>query len=149
MSAESFNQISSRIVTYLIAGTISGQYQWDEVNDERHIQQCKNEVGASSRLEGKIYSIAISKSPLRVFRYRNYVPLMTSDKSLIKTQGGSVIVVPEGDSAYVLEFYDADDFTSRVRLNPTNSVSDLYDTIVKHKFSVEDFLKDLEEDKKS
>ena len=57
------------------------------------------------------------------------------------------MVVPDGEAIYVLEFYDPTDFSSRIRLNPTNSISDLYDTIVKNVFSVDDFLKDLEEDK--
>lgn len=147
MSADSFNQTSTKIVTILIAATIAKQYRWDEVTDENHVTQCRNEIGPSARLEGKIYSVEISSNFLRVFKYRNYVPLMTRDKSLIKTKDGSVLVVPDGETVYVLEFYDPVDFSSRMRLNPTNSISDLYDTIVKNVFSVDDFLKNLEEDK--
>lgn len=147
MSADSFNQVSTKVVTNLIAGTIVKQYQWIEVVDENHVSQCRNEIGPSARLEGRVYSIEIANSFLRVFRYRNYVPLMTRDKSLIKTNDGAVMVVPDGEAIYVLEFYDPTDFSSRIRLNPTNSISDLYDTIVKNVFSVDDFLKDLEEDK--
>lgn len=147
MSADSFNQSSTKIVTILIAGTIAKQYQWSEVIDENHMLQCRNEIGPSARLEGKIYFIEIANNYLRVFKYRNYVPIMTSDKSLIKTNDGAVMVVPDGEAIYVLEFYEPTDFTSRIRLNPTNSISDLYDTIVKNVFSVDDFLKDLEEDK--
>lgn len=147
MSADSFNQASTRIVTILIAATIAKQYQWKEVTDENHVSQCRNEIGPSARLEGKIYSAEISNSYLRVFKYRNYIPLMTRDKSLIQTKDGSVYVVPDGETVYVLEFFDPLDFSSRIRLNPTNSISDLYDTIVKNVFSVDDFLKNLEEDK--
>ena len=147
MSADSFNQTSTKIVTILIAATIAKQYRWDEVTDENHVTQCRNEIGPSARLEGKIYSVEISSNFLRVFKYRNYVPLLTRDKSLIKTKDGSVLVVPDGETVYVLEFYDPVDFSSRMRLNPTNSISDLYDTIVKNVFSVDDFLKNLEEDK--
>ena len=147
MSADSFNQSSTKIVTILIAGTIAKQYQWSEVIDDNHVSQCRNEIGPFARLEGKIYYIEIANNYLRVFKYRNYVPLMTRDKTLIKTKDGVVLVVPDGEAIYVLEFYEPTDFTSRIRLNPTNSISDLYDTIVKNVFSVDDFLKDLEEDK--
>ena len=147
MSADSFNQTSTKIVTVLIAATIAKQYQWDEVTDENHVTQCRNEIGPSARLEGKIYSVMISNNYLRVFKYRNYVPLVTRDSSLMKTKDGSVFVVPDGETIYVLEFYDPTDFSSRVRLSPTNSISDLYDTIAKNVFSVDEFLKNLEEDK--
>lgn len=146
MSADSFNKSSTRIITILIAGTISNQYQWSEVTDENHVSQCRNEIGPSARLEGKIFFIEIANNYLRVFKYRNYVPIMTRDKSQIKARDGAVLVVPEGEAIYVLEFYEPTDFTSRVRLNPTNSIGDLYDTIVKNVFSVDDFLKNLEED---
>ena len=67
----------------------------------------------------------------------------------MKTKDGSVFVVPDGETIYVLEFYDPTDFSSRVRLSPTNSISDLYDTIAKNVFSVDEFLKNLEEDKEA
>lgn len=146
MSADSFNQTSAKIITILITATIAKQYKWDEVTDEKHIIQCCNEIGPSARLEGKIYTVVILNKYLRIFKYRNYVPLVTRDNSLIKTTEGAVLVVPDGEPVYVLEFYDPADFSSRIRLNSTNSISDLYDTIVKNVFSVDDFLKNLEED---
>lgn len=149
MSADSFNTASTKIVTNLIAGTVAGQFQWNVVNDEKHILQCRTEIGATARIEGKIFYIKISDYYLRVFKYRNYVSIMTKDKMQILTQDGSVLIVPEGGSEYVLEFYEPIDFSTRVRLNPTNSISDLYDTVLKHVFSVDDFLKDLEKDSKS
>lgn len=149
MSADSFNTTSTKIVTNLIAGTVAGQFQWNVVNDEKHILQCRTEIGATARIEGKIFYIKIFDYYLRVFKYRNYVSIMTKDKMQILTQDGSVLIVPEGGSEYVLEFYEPIDFSTRVRLNPTNSISDLYDTVLKHVFSVDDFLKDLEKDSKS
>lgn len=147
MSADSFNQTSAKIVTVLIEATISKQFQWSEVTNENHLAQCRNELGPSARLEGKVYSIEIADKFLRVFKYRNYVPVMTKDKQLLKTKDGSVLVVPDGDAIYVLEFYDPTEFSSSIRLSPTNSISDLYDTIVKNVFSVDDFLKELEDRK--
>ncbi len=149
MSADSFNNSSTKVVTLLIAGTIDGQYQWSEVSDEKHVQQCRNEIGPSAKLEGKVYSIKIKDKFLRVFKYRNYIPLMTRDSSYIKTQDGSVFLVAEGRLNYVLEIYDTSDYSSQIRLNPSNSISDLYDTIAKNVFSVDDLLKNLEEDKET
>lgn len=147
MSADNFNQTSTKIVTILIAGTMAKRYQWSEVVDEKHVSRCRNEIGPSARLEGKVYTIEIAQNYLRIFKYRNYVLLMTRDKSLIKSNDGSVLVVPDGEAIYVLEFYEPTDFSSRARLSPTNSISDLYDTIVKNVFSVDDFLKNLEEER--
>jgi hypothetical protein len=144
MSAESFNTTSSRIVTILIAETLRNQYHWTVVNDENHINRCREEIGPSSRIDGKIFSLTLFDHYLRIFKYRDYVPLMTRDGSRVKTKDGSLLVVPSDGYVFVLEFYDPIDFSARLKLNPSNSLSDLYELIVKNVFSVDEFLKQLE-----
>lgn len=147
MSADNFNITSLKIITILISGTVSGQYRWEEVTDNDHIEKCQNEIGPTSRLEGKVFTIRIAENNLRIFKYRDYVPMMTKDSSVIKTKEGSVVVVLNGDESYVLEFYEPSDYSSRLKLNQSNSIRDLYDTIVKSVFSVDDFLKNLQTEK--
>ena len=149
MSAESFNITSAKIVTLLITGTMSGQYQWSEVIDDNHIKVCREEINESSRIEGKIFSVKVRDSFLRLFKYRNYARLMTAGGNALTTNDGAALLVRTGDSIYVLEFFDSSDYSLQLRLEQSNSIKDLYDTVIKKVFPVEDFLKDLEEDKQS
>ena len=144
MSAESFNATSSKIVSILIAETLRNQYHWAVVNDEKHINRCREEIGPSSRIEGKVFSLSLFDHFLRIYKYRDYVPLMTKDGWQVKTKDGSLLVAPGSDYVFVLEFYDPIDFSARLKLNPSNSLSDLYELIVKNVFSVDEFLKQLE-----
>ncbi len=144
MNAESFNTTSSKIVSILIAGTLGNQYHWSVVNDENHINRCREEIGPSSRIDGKIFSLSLFDHYLRIIKYRDYVPLMTRDGSQIKMKDGSILVAPSEDPVFVLDFYDPADFSARIKLNPSNSLSDLYELIVKKVFSVDEFLKQLE-----
>ena len=145
MNADNNSSTSSRIVTLLIAGTLSKQYIWTEVKDENQINRCLEELGPSSRLVGKIFSLVLSDMHLRILRYRDYVQLRTKDNSSLNTSEGSLLVVSSEECRYILEFYDPADYSSQLVLQPSNSVRDLYDIIMKMVFPVNDFLKTLEE----